>query len=208
MVGVCTAFQAVGAQDHRDREGCDPSGGRSHEVKFNMPSRPSPDEFLQALGGRIYRPVGDGEIQRGPGPGWGHGSHPPGETAPLTEITQQFTVDGDYVSVETSMQQWDGGLFTLLFHLFHAWLAAMGDAPSRPEFPLTLSFEQTEARIRVGDNEERFEAYVCGPHAVARGRVGDVRLMIKCPTARLDRLALDLEDPKEFRAYMDAAADV
>jgi hypothetical protein len=113
-------------------------------------------------------------------------------------------VQGKDVQVETARQEPPGPpLVPLALRALHP--VGPDGQLTQPPLPLTLTFEERAARLRVRGREHDFRAYVCGDHAIAYAPVGDLRVTgdlwvtVELPTAFLDSQAFELDDDAEFR---------
>jgi hypothetical protein len=69
---------------------------------------------------------------------------------------------------------------------------------ARPRLPLTLTFEERAARLRVCGREHDFKSYACSGRSIAWAPVGDLRVTVELPTAFLDSQAFELHDEAEY----------
>jgi hypothetical protein len=149
---------------------------------------PPAKDIQRAFGGRLFGLVG----HRGEYGGWGGGPEA------LTHLSLRFTVQGKDVQVETARHE---PLEPPLVPLALRALTHVGPdgTITEPPLPLTLTFEERAARLRVGGREHDFKSFVCGDHAIAYGPVGDLWVTVHLPTAFLDGQAFELDDEAEFR---------
>jgi hypothetical protein len=144
---------------------------------------PSAEDIQRAFGGRVFGVLG----RPGQRAGWG------GWPAALRHLSLEFTVQDERVEVDTSLN--DPHEQTLL-----SGLAFRAITEPRPRLPLTLTFEERAARLRVCGREQDFKSYVCGNRAIAFTRVGDLWVTVESPTALLASQAFDLHDQAEVNA--------
>jgi hypothetical protein len=150
---------------------------------------PSAEDIQRAFGGRVFGVVG----RPGQRAGWGGGP-----TA-LRHLSLEFTVQDERVEVDTSRD--DPHEQTLL-----SGLAFRAITEPRPRLPLTLTFEERAARLRVCGREQDFKSYVCGDRAIAFTRVGDLWVTVESPTALLASQSFDLHDEAEIKTRDEAQA--
>jgi hypothetical protein len=141
-----------------------------------------PSDIQRAFGGRVFGVVG----HREEGQGWG------GSAGDLQSLALRFTVHGEGVQVETSTSDpgEESPLARLVLRVFR----------SPPPLPLTLTFEERAARLRVCGREHDFKCYVCGGRSIAFAPVGDLWVTVELPTAFLDSQAFELDDEAEVRS--------
>jgi hypothetical protein len=154
-------------------------------------SGPPAEDIQRAFGGRVFGVVGHrGEYG-------GHGGAP----GYLQTVSLRFTVQGKDVEVETATREREplegSALVPLALRALHP-VGADG-TQTQPPLPLTLTFEERAARLRVGGREHDFKSYVCGDHSIAFAPVGDLWVTVHLPTAFLDSQAFELDDEAEFR---------
>jgi hypothetical protein len=158
-------------------------------------SGPSAEDIQRYLGGRVFGVIGHpGEYG-----GWG------GTPGHLQNLTLRFTVQGEHVEVETATvhpyeeQALDrGSEQNALVRLALRALVPEGGEIARPPLPLTLTFEERAARLRVCGREHDFKSYACSGRSVAYARIGDLLVTVELPTAFLDSQAIELHDEAEF----------
>jgi uncharacterized coiled-coil protein SlyX len=152
---------------------------------------PPAEDIQRAFGGRVFGVIG----HRGEYGGWG------GTPGYLQSLSLRFTVQGKDVEVETDTHERESLEGSALVPLAVRALTPLGPDGNitMPPLPLTLTFEERTARLRVCGREHDFKSYVCGDHAIAFARVGDLSVTLQLPTAFLDSQAIELHDEAEFR---------
>jgi hypothetical protein len=154
---------------------------------------PPAEDIERAFGGRVFGVVG----HRGEALAWGGGR------GALHSLSLLFTVQGEHVEVETLKSvipefepREDSALVRLALKVLTP-IDSMGRT-SRPPLPLTLTFEERAARLRVCGREHDFKSYACGGRSDAFTRVGDLWVTVQSPTAFLDSQAFELHDEAEL----------
>ena len=158
-------------------------------------SGPSAEDIQRAFGGRVFGVIGHpGEYG-----GWG------GSPGNLLDLTLRFTVQGEHVEVETAtVHPWEeqalnrGRKQNALIRLALRALVPEGGEIAQPPLPLTLTFEERAARIRVCGREEDFKSYACSGRSIAYAHIGELWVTVESPTAFLDNQAFELHDEAEF----------
>ena len=185
-----------------DRERIDRLTNRVDEFAPEI-SGPSAEDIQRAFGGRVFGVLGHLGEYGGSG----------GAPGALRNMSLRFTVQGEHVEVETAMddpyeQQALAGFHeqnALVRLAFRALVPESGEI-ARPPLPLTLTFEERAARLRVCGREHDFKSYACGGRSIAFARVGDLRVTVELPTAFLDSQAIELHDEAEFGTSDEPAA--
>jgi hypothetical protein len=156
---------------------------------------PSAEDIQRAFGGRVFGVIGHLGEYGGSG----------GAPGALRSLSLSFTVEGEHVVVETATEVPPEEQALARFHEQNALvglafraLVPEGGEVARPPLPLTLTFEERAARLRVCGREEDFKSVVCGGRSVAWARIGDLRVTVESPTAFLDSQAFELNDKAEF----------
>jgi hypothetical protein len=150
-------------------------------------TKPTADQFLKALNGKIYRPAARSSVIS-PSMGWN------GSGDQVTSINLQFLLGKarESVIVETSVAPERHDAHLALHHLVFE-VAHM----RRPRFPMML--ERSTVRIAVDGRVRSFTTYNAGPAAVAIAALGDVSVMVRCSVKRLPKLSLEQLKPEELR---------
>jgi hypothetical protein len=169
-----------------EREGIDRLTNRVDRFAPEI-SGPSAEDIQRAFGGRVFGVIG----HRGEHGGWGGG---PGA---LQNLSLRFTVRGERVEVETATVEPHEE--SALVRLALRALVPEGGEIARPPLPLTLTFEERAARLRVCGREHDFKSYACGGRSTAFAPVGDLWVTVELPTAFLDSQAFELDDEAEVR---------
>lgn len=152
-------------------------------------SGPQPEDIQRYFGGRVFGVVG----HRGKYGGWG------GTPGYLQSLSLRFTVQGEDVEVETAIhdrEPLEGSLVPLALRA----LAPIGPDGNitQPPLPLTLTFEERAARLRVCGREHDFKSYACSGRSIAFARIGELWVTVQLPTAFLDSQTIELHDKAEF----------
>jgi hypothetical protein len=154
---------------------------------------PSAEDIQRAFGGRLFGVISHLGEYGGSG----------GAPGALRTLSLRFTVEGEHVEVETATDDRDeqqarfreqNALVQLAFRA----LVSEGGEIARPPLPLTLTFEERPARLRVCGREHDFKSYACAGRSVAWARVGGLRVTVESPTAFLDSQTIELHDEAEF----------
>jgi hypothetical protein len=177
-----------------DRQRIDRLTNRLNTV-FPESHGPSAEDIQRSFGGRVFGVIGHlGECG-----GWG------GSPGHLLDLTLRFTVQGEHVEVETAtvppfeQRAPDRGREQhALARLALRALVPEGGDIAPPPLPLTLTFEERAARLRVCGREHDFKSYACSGRSVAWAPIGDLRVTVESPTAFLDSQAIELHDKAEF----------
>jgi hypothetical protein len=150
------------ATSKADRERIERLSNRMNKVVPES-SGPSAEDIQRAFGGRVFGVVG----HRGEGMGSGGG---PGA---LSSLSLLFTVQGERVAVETATDDpyEESALVRLALQALTP-VDSTGRRTSLPPLPLTLTFDERAARLRVGGREHDFKAYVRGDRSIAFAPVG------------------------------------
>jgi hypothetical protein len=165
---------------------------------FPEVSGPSAEDIQSAFGGRVFGVIGHLGEYGGSG----------GAPGALRSLSLRFTVEGEDVQVETATEvppeeqalarfHEQNALVGLAFRALGALVPESGEV-ARPPLPLTLTFEERAARLRVCGREQDFRSFVCGDRSVAWARIGDLRVTVELPTAFLDSQTIELHDKAEF----------
>ena len=157
---------------------------------------PSAEDIERAFGGRVFGVIG----QLGEGQGWGSGQ------GALQNLSLHFTVQGERVEVETETVHSPEQQALAQFHEQNALVRLAlrelvpenGEEIARPPLPLTLTFQERAARLRVCGRVHDFKSYACSGRSIAWARVGDLRVTVELPTAFFDSQALELDDEAEY----------
>lgn len=182
------------AMSKTDRERIDQLTNRVSMAGREEIQGPSAADIQRAFGGRVFGVVG----HRGESGGWG------GAPGALQTLSLRFTVQGEHVDVETATDDpYEQALVgfheqNALVRLAMRALGLEGGENARPPLPITLTFEERAARLRVCGREHDFTSYACGGRSVAWARIGDVGVTVELPTAFLDSQAIELHDEAKF----------
>jgi hypothetical protein len=156
---------------------------------------PSAEDIQRAFGGRVFGVIGHLGEYGGSG----------GAPGAIRTLSLHFTVEGEHVEVETATvhpyeeQALDRGREqNALVRLALRALVPDGGEVARPPLPLTLTFEERAARLRVSGREHDFKSYACSGRSVAWARIGDLWVTVELPTAFLDSQTIELHDEAEF----------
>jgi hypothetical protein len=177
-----------------DRERIDRLKNRVNTV-FPESHGPSAEDIQSAFGGRVFGVIGHLGEYGGSG----------GVPGALRSLSLRFTVHGEHVEVETATDDPDEQQTLARFReqnalvqlAFRALVPESGEI-ARPPLPLTLTFKERAARLRVCGREHDFKSYACAGRSIAWAAVGDLRVTVESPTAFLDSQTIELHDEAEF----------